>query len=138
MAVLMENGEADFALDQYRKCWGWALKTGATTWLEVFDTRWSHCHEWSGCPTWQLSRYVLGIEHAFHKSPGEFTFRPVRTKLKTASGSIPFANGGLLDVSWKRKGQMREVSISTNRPVNIEIQGRQVAVEGNYHTQIPW
>ncbi len=138
MAVLMQNGEADFALDQHRKCWGWALKTGATTWLEVFDTRWSHCHEWSGCPTWQLSRYVLGIEHSFHQSPDEFQFRPVRTKLRTASGNIPFANGGLLQVSWTRKGSLREVSISTNRPVTIMIDGHRVPIKGKYQTQIAW
>ena len=138
MAVLMQNGQADFALDQYRKCWGWALSTGATTWLEVFDTRWSHCHEWSGCPTWQLSRYVLGVEHAFNKSSGEFTFKPVRTKLNAASGTIPFANGGLLRVNWTRKDDSREVSISTNRPVVIDFDGKRVSIDRDYQTSIPW
>ena len=55
----------DFVLDQYRKCWGWILSEGRTTLLEVFDTRWSHCHQWSACPTWQLSRYGLGLHPRF-------------------------------------------------------------------------
>ncbi|MFZ4509125.1 MAG: hypothetical protein ACOYON_15665, partial [Fimbriimonas sp.] len=40
-AALLNAGEVDFVLGQYRKCWGWALKDGQTTWLEVFDKRWS-------------------------------------------------------------------------------------------------
>ena len=51
--MLFESGEADFVLDQYRACWGWALGEGRTTWVEVFDTRWTHCHQWAGAPTWQ-------------------------------------------------------------------------------------
>ncbi|MFA5814531.1 MAG: hypothetical protein WC865_02810 [Bacteroidales bacterium] len=53
--VLIEQGEINFVLDQYRKCWGWALEDDRTTWIEVFDTRWSNCHQWAGSPTWQLS-----------------------------------------------------------------------------------
>ena len=37
-AALLERGESDFVLGQYRKCWGWALGDNRTTWLEVFDT----------------------------------------------------------------------------------------------------
>ncbi len=61
MPALIEAGEMNFVLDQYRKCWGWMLSGGRTTWVEVFDTRWSHCHGWSGCPTWQLSAFALGL-----------------------------------------------------------------------------
>ena len=63
--VLIEQGEMDFVLNQYRKCWGWALEDDRTTWLEVFDTRWSGCHQWAGSPTWQLSAYALGLHPAF-------------------------------------------------------------------------
>ena len=40
--------------------WGWAL-TQANTWVEVFDSRWEKVHSWGGCPTWQLSKWALGL-----------------------------------------------------------------------------
>ena len=40
-------------------CVGWALQQ-SPTWLEVFDVRW-RLHSWGGCPTWQLSRFLLGL-----------------------------------------------------------------------------
>ena len=49
--LLIENINLDLALDQYRTCWGWALGGGRTTWVEVFDTRWTHCHQWAECPS---------------------------------------------------------------------------------------
>jgi len=72
---LIERGEMDFVLDQYRRCWGFALEEGRTTWIEVFDTRWSHCHQWSGCPTWQLSRYVLGLHPRFDLGPFHYLLK---------------------------------------------------------------
>lgn len=105
LATLMEHGEADFALDQYRKCWGWMLKGGYTTWLEVFDTRWSHCHEWSGCPTWQLSRYILGIRPRMDLGWDVVEFNPVACRLLKASGTVPLPGGRILRVEWKRDGQ---------------------------------
>ena len=61
--ALLQNGETDFVLSQYRKCWGWALDQGVTTWLEVFDTRWSHCHDWSGCPPGSFRALCLAYVH---------------------------------------------------------------------------
>ncbi|EQD68886.1 alpha-L-rhamnosidase, partial [mine drainage metagenome] len=59
---LIESGEMDFVLDQYRACWGWALDQGLTTQPEVFDLNWSHCHIWASSPTAQLTQYVLGLQ----------------------------------------------------------------------------
>jgi hypothetical protein len=61
MPVLIDSGDGISAADIWRTNWGWMLEKGATTWWEVFDDRWSHCHYWSGAPTWQLSRYGLGL-----------------------------------------------------------------------------
>ncbi len=77
LPVLWEYDEGEFVLDQYRSCWGWALDQGLTTWPEVFDLRWSHCHQWSGCPTWQLTRYVLGISPRRDLGAFIFDFAPV-------------------------------------------------------------
>jgi len=112
LATLMEHGEADFALDQYRKCWGWMLKGGYTTWLEVFDTRWSHCHEWSGCPTWQLSHYILGIRPRMDMGWDVVEFNPVANRLSKASGTVPLPGGRILHVAWKRDGDRLAVTFT--------------------------
>ncbi len=95
--ALWEAGEGDFVLDQYRKCWGWLLDQDNTL-CEVFDTRWSHCHEWSGCPTWQLSRYVLGLEPRFDAGKYCYGYCRKRCSLDSAQGVIPIAGGGKIYV----------------------------------------
>jgi hypothetical protein len=58
--ALFQAGEADYCVEQYQVAWGWALEQ-SSTWLEVFDARWEVVHSWSSCPTWQLSRFFLGL-----------------------------------------------------------------------------
>lgn len=120
--VLIENGAMDFVLDQYRKCWGWALETGLTTWPEVFDTRWSHCHQWAGCPTWQLSKYVLGLSPQFDVQKNRFrlTFHP--GSLRYAEGKIPLPDGKQVYVSWHRNNNgIIEYRIETPEPIWLNI-----------------
>ncbi|MBS1708157.1 MAG: hypothetical protein JSS65_05475 [Armatimonadetes bacterium] len=123
MAALMEQGEADFVLSQYKKCWGWALQFGDTTWLEVFDTRWSHCHEWSGCPTWQLSRYVLGIKARQDLGVNVYDFDPVVCRLQSAAGMVP-VRGGTLRIDWRRTRQGLRVSFAADVPTTVRVQGK--------------
>lgn len=73
MPLFAESGDFNYVLDQYRSCWGWLLEGGYTTLCEVFDRRWSQCHQWSGSPTWQLTRYVLGLAPEY--SWGERVYR---------------------------------------------------------------
>jgi alpha-L-rhamnosidase len=119
--ILIQNGGMDFVLDQYRKCWGWALEDDRNTWLEVFDTRWSHCHQWAGCPTWQLSRYVLGLHPSYDKGQNIFEFRFYPGSLNNASGIIPLPNGKKIEVSWKRDKNKIEYEIKTDAPIKISI-----------------
>ena len=101
---LIENGEMDFVLDQFRTCWGYALSLGITTSLEVFDTRWSQCHQWAACPTWQLSRYVLGLHPRFDLGENHFDFKLIPGSLGRASGTIPLpGDAGLVRASWHKK-----------------------------------
>ena len=126
LAALMEHGKADFVLSQYRKCWGWALEGGDATWMEVFDPRWSHCHEWSGCPTWQLSRYVLGIRPRFDLGPARFEFHPVACGIQSASGTVPFGNGGILKVEWRKVDGKFQARFKSNQPVDVRYDKDQV------------
>jgi hypothetical protein len=103
MPALIARGEMDFVLDQYRKCWGWMLEDDRTTWIEVFDTRWSHCHQWAGCPTWQLTRFALGLTPRFDQGPNTFEWTLKPGSLTHASGRVPIpgkADGATIGVEW--------------------------------------
>jgi hypothetical protein len=137
MAALLNNGETEFVLNQYRKCWGWALGDNRTTWLEVFDTRWSHCHEWSGCPTWQLSRYVLGVKPRFDLGDRVYELNIHTGNLKRASGSIPLSGGGHFTVSWVKQGNAIKVEVKTSKPIRLKIGKRDIEVRNHLNEVIP-
>ena len=119
--LLIENGEIDFVLDQYRKSWGWALQDNRSTWLEVFDTRWSHCHQWAGCPTWQLSRYVLGLHPTFDKELNSFDFNFHAGNLTNVEGKVPLPDGNVFNVKWGKVADKIEYVINTPVPIIINI-----------------
>jgi hypothetical protein len=132
MPLFIERGRMDFVLEQFRKCWGgYMLANGRTTWLEVFDTRWSHCHQWSGCPTWQLSRYLLGLHPRFDLGEAHFDFILEPGSLSHASGKLPHPQGGWLDVSWQRHDKDLLYHISTPAPLHLRFpDGETLTVNG--------
>ena len=110
----------DFILDQYRTCWGWALEDGRTTWVEVFDIRWSHSHQWSGSPTWQLSRYVLGLRPRYDLGMHHYELSLHPGTLPGASGTIPFPReDGLIRVKWNREDGGIHYHVNADRPIWI-------------------
>lgn len=119
--TLIENGEIDFVLDQYRKCWGWAMEEDRTTWVEVFDTRWTHSHQWAGCPTWQLSRFVLGLTPRFDLGTNRFDLNLQTGSLDHAEGDIPLPGNQLVHVKWKKKGDRINYEILTPEAITINI-----------------
>ncbi|MBN1346720.1 MAG: hypothetical protein JXQ73_28780 [Phycisphaerae bacterium] len=137
---LIERGEMDFVLDQYRTCWGWALGGGRTTWIEVFDTRWSHCHQWAGCPTWQLSRYVLGLHTRFDLGMNHFVLSLIPGSLREGRGTLPMPDGGSIRVEWSRKDDGIHYTLVADRPVWLHLgdeAGKIEAVSGRYETVLP-
>lgn len=129
LAELWERGEGDFVLEQYRTCWGWALEDGRTTWLEVFDPRWSHCHQWAGCPTWQLSRYVLGLRPRFDLGQRTFEFDSRPCSLESADGVVPVPGGDPVHVHYRRGRQGREWTLDSQAPFVLRLDGREQRVE---------
>lgn len=136
-AALLEHGEADFVLGQYRQAWGWALKQGWTTWPEVFDPRWSLCHEWSGCPTWQLTSYVLGLRPRFDLGANTFAFDPRPGKLQALKGSYPLVDGGSLNISWKVEGREMDVTLKATRQVTMIMGARRESFVGERSFRVP-
>ncbi len=134
--ALVAHGEAAFVLDQIRVCWGWMLDGGYTTWPEVFDPRWSHCHHWSATPTWLLPRCLLGLTPAFDRGVRhyEWSFQPGHeTK---AAGSIPLPTldgtpGQKIDISWVKKGEgLYDFRIVSPEPLIIHSGGAKLEVHG--------
>jgi hypothetical protein len=118
--MLIENGEMDFVLDQYRTCWGWALQEDRTTWVEVFDTRWSHCHQWSGCPTWQLSRYVLGLHPRYDQGVLHFDFNFHPGSLKRAAGRLPLpGSDDCVSIQWELRDGVYEFRFDSAAPLTL-------------------
>jgi len=118
---LIERGEMDFVLAQYQVCWGYLLDEGRTTLMEVFDPRWSHCHLWSGCPTWQLSRYVLGLRARYDLGPRLYILDLQPGSLRQAQGRIPLPDGGFIEISWKRVGNAIRYQLSSHTPITIRV-----------------
>ena len=139
MPLFIERGRMDFVLGQFRKCWGgFMLADGRTTWLEVFDTRWSHCHQWSGCPTWQLSRYLLGLHPRFDLGVAHFDFRLEPGSLPHASGRLPHPQGGWIEVCWHRHEAELRYRISTPKPLHLRLpDGEIVTVEKERDIPVP-
>lgn len=102
--LLIRAGRVDDAMQIWRKAWGWMLDGGATTWWEVFDERWSHCHYWAGAPTWQMSRRILGADVTLHDSRPVIRIAVHPGSLQHAAGRIAFPGVGFADISWRREG----------------------------------
>ncbi len=122
MPELIKRGEIDFVLGQYRTCWGWALGDNRTTWLEVFDTRWSHCHQWSGCPTWQLSRYVLGLQPRYDVGDKHYLLCLRAGSLSHAEGELPLPDGsGKIHVKWNKDARGLHYRVETPQPIHLHL-----------------
>lgn len=100
--LLLRSGMGEDVRRLWEKGWGWMLDSGATTWWEVFDDRWSHCHYWSGSPTWQMTKYALGLRSNLTKSGTEFSVAVNTLGLPSAAGRVHLPGVGWADVRWTR------------------------------------
>lgn len=128
--ILIEAGEMDFVLEQFRVCWGWALDEGLTTWPEVFDRNWSHCHQWSGCPTWILSRYVLGLHPRFDLGENHYLLNLETGSLDSAEGIVPIScTDETISVSWRRTDEGIRYRLETTTPIWLHLSGEDQPVQ---------
>jgi len=142
---LAAHGDMDFVLAQYRACWGWALGDRRTTWLEVFDPRWSHCHQWAGCPTWQLSRFLLGLQPRFDLGEQHYVVALATGSLANITGRVPIAGrDDAIKVSWTKDASGLRYSLETPVPLVLHLDARlaggeprQVAVDHTFTVSWP-
>lgn len=122
LSALIEHGGMDFVLGQYRTCWGWSLGEGRTTLLEVFDTRWSHSHQWGGCPTWQLSRYLLGLAPRHDLGAMHFDLSLATGSHPQATGTRPLPNRDeAITISWKKDSTHLHYTLETPVPLTLHL-----------------
>ncbi|MFM1851696.1 MAG: hypothetical protein RIS54_1380 [Verrucomicrobiota bacterium] len=139
---LIRHGGMDFVLDQYRTCWGWALGDGRTTWLEVFDPRWSHCHQWAGCPTWQLSRWLLGLRARYDRGEHHFDVELATGSLPAVSGAVPLpGRADAIQVAWTKSNDQLHFTLQSPVPLTLHLPdslgGGTVTTTGNYRADWP-
>lgn len=102
------------------------LESGATTGWEsfpsgslsnaLFPTR-SHCHGWAAIPIYFFQRVILGLR-PIAAGCRVFELCPCALNLDWASGSVATPHG-LVEVSWRRQGDILELSFSA--PLEIEV-----------------
>ncbi|QHT61517.1 hypothetical protein GXP70_17120 [Paenibacillus lycopersici] len=91
-------GLAETAENMMRQGWGWFLQQGLKQTPEYFDLSNSLCHAWSSCPTYFLSRHVLGIQLP-QEGAREVVIRVTASGVTEAEGAVPLADG-LVEVKW--------------------------------------
>ena len=134
--ALVEAGEMSFVQGQMRSCWGWMLEEGVTTWLEVFDLRWSHCHQWSGCPTWILSRYCLGLHPRFDYGDYHYAIQLEAGELERASGVVPISfSDHVIHVQWQKEEDKVRYEVDTPVTIFIHLNDDEpIEVQGKWST----
>ncbi|QJD86781.1 alpha-L-rhamnosidase-related protein [Cohnella herbarum] len=96
---LYRIGLADVAERMMRQGWGWFLQQGLQQTPEYYDLAQSLCHAWSACPTYFLSRYVLGVCPPGLEHPDEVTIDVRTADVTAAEGTVPHPRG-IVEVKW--------------------------------------
>ncbi len=134
MPVLIDSGNGVSAVDIWRTNWGWMLEKGATTWWEVFDDRWSHCHYWSGAPTWQLSRYGLGLHPQLDSDGSSVVLRVNSFGLTRMNGRIHIPIAKWVDVEWKHiSDEEISYSITNTKEFALYVKNEKVMLAPGEH-----
>lgn len=102
--ILLDTGRGQQVADLWRTGWGWMLDRGATTWWEVFDERWSQCHYWGGAPTWQMSRWGLGLHVDVDDHGPVADLRVNDLGRDRVAGLAHLAGARTAEVEWQKVG----------------------------------
>ena len=135
MSVLINAGHGEQATDFWLTNWGWMLEKGATTWWEVFDDRWSHCHYWSGAPTWQLSRFGLGLHPQLNPEGSSVELRVSDFGLPSMKGRMHIPIAGWVDIEWEHKSANEiTYSIECSQEFTLKVKGEKSELTSGKHT----
>lgn len=128
LEAYMQQGEQQEFLDLIRRDWGFMVEQGATTFWEMWSmklpggrlTR-SHCHGWSGAPTFFLSTYVLGVIPAALGSK-KVRIAPHPGDLAWCRGRVPTPSGPI-EVQWEnRAGAPFVLRVTAPEGIDVEVE----------------
>ena len=117
---LYKAGLADVAEATYREAWGWCLAQGCRTVPEFFITTHSMCHAWSACPTYYLSRHMVGI----HFDASDWNTVTLQAQcgddIDYAHGIMPHPKGQI-EVKWSRDANGQRQYNIVNVPAGVDV-----------------
>ena len=116
---MAESGRVDLLLENIRQHWGAMIEAGSTTIWELWNPFASQCHAWSTTPTFDLSRYVLGIS-PLAEGFAQVLIAPQPGDLSWARGRFPTPHGEI-DLSWQRKNQQFALFVTAPEAVALQI-----------------
>lgn len=108
-------------LANLRQRWGAMLAGGDSTFWETWQLNpiTSKCHAWSGTPTFDLSRLVLGVS-PLAPGFGRFRVAPQPVDLSWARGTFPTPQGEI-EVSWQLSPEGFELSLGVPPGTQAEV-----------------
>jgi hypothetical protein len=116
--ALVRAGRLDLLLANIRERWGAMVHSGPTLW-EFWQPVGSECHAWSGSPTYDLSRELLGV------TPLRDGFEQVRVAprlgdLEWLRGRYPTPRGDI-EVSLERRQGQLHLDVKAPPSVTVEL-----------------
>lgn len=140
LEALQDENRAEEFIDMIRRNWGFMVDTGASTFWEMWSgaEKWtgqpgrltrSHCHGWSGAPTFFLSTYVLGVRPA---SPGfaAAAIEPHPGDITWCRGIMPTPHGDI-EVQWENEsGKPFALRYKAPEGVDVRVQLPRTGIVG--------
>lgn len=124
-AYMRQGADQEF-LDLIREDWGFMIEQGATTFWEMWSwilpggrlTR-SHCHGWSGAPTYFLSTHVLGVTPV-ETGSRKVLVAPHPGDLAWCRGRVPTPTGPV-EVQWENPVDA-PFQLRVTAPIGVEVE----------------
>jgi hypothetical protein len=116
--ALVKAGRLEEMLANIRKRWGVMVERGLTLW-ELWQPIGSECHAWSGTPTFDLSRELLGVT-ALSEGFTRVRIAPRLAGLEWIRGRYPTPQGGI-EVSLERRQGQLHLEVKTPPSLEVEL-----------------
>jgi hypothetical protein len=116
--ALVKAGRMELLLANIRERWGVMVERGPTLW-EVWQPIGSECHAWSGTPTFDLSRELLGVT-ALRDGFEQTRVAPRLGDLEWIRGRYPTPRGEI-DISLERRHGQLHLEVKAPPSIAVEL-----------------
>jgi hypothetical protein len=116
--ALVKAGRLEQMLTNIRERWGVMVERGPTLW-ELWQPIGSECHAWSGTPTFDLSRELLGVT-ALRDGFEQVRISPRLVDLEWIRGRYPTPRGEI-EVSLERRRGQLHLEVKAPPSITVEL-----------------